>query len=230
MAAKTATGSVSKSASSNSNSSKNIAAGGQVYDRTTGTWEGRTKGSLGDGKNHHQGGETKVWRDANGIVGVERVGNQVLQKAQTAGSGSERVTTPGASPKGAGGTGAGSHMVTIGGPAAGGAGPGSLGVSGGGKLKPYMNPEVTEVMVGGDWWKSNPWFSDAQEWTTRYGEGEVAETIFFLITSGADIAHNIGSRVGPAIGGAAGRLHNGLDNSWVSPDTPVFNPDANWGR
>lgn len=59
-----------------------------------------------------------------------------------------------------------------------------------GPLKPALNPEVTQVMAGGDWWMPNPWFSDAQEWTTRYGEGELAETLFLVTTAGADLAYN----------------------------------------
>ena len=53
-------------------SDRNVAAGGQVYDRNTGTWVGETRGSVGDGIDHGRSGDlSRVIHDANGPVGVQ---------------------------------------------------------------------------------------------------------------------------------------------------------------
>lgn len=175
--AKTKTASVSKSESKKSNATKNIAAGGQVYDRTTGTWLGETKGSIGDGKNHHQGGTTKVWTDANGVVGVQQLTTPVLQKAGSAGTG------PGRSGLGTSRT-VGTGAPTVGRPV--GRGPGNSGVTTG-PLTPVLDDEVTSIMIGGDWYKSNPWFSDVgKAWSDRLGEP--GEWLGALVTIPADLA------------------------------------------
>lgn len=151
-----------------------ISAGGQVYDRTSGSWVGANQGSVGDGVDRSASSdEVKVWRDANGIVGLEQLGG-----SSPAGSGpaARRV---GASAS----TGPGNAGVSSGKGA--GAGPGA------GPLKQKVRPTVTQLMIGGDWWKSNPWFSDADEWTSRYGEGELAETLFFVTNVVADMAWNV---------------------------------------
>lgn len=52
---------------------KNISPGGQIYDRTTGTWVGINRGSVGDGSNWGapNGAATRVIHDANGPVGYQ---------------------------------------------------------------------------------------------------------------------------------------------------------------
>lgn len=238
---KTASKSVSKSASNNSSSGKNVAGGGQVYDRTTGTWEGSTKGSVGDGKNHHQGGETKVWRDANGIVGVERVGNQVLQKAQTGGSGSLRVSTPGKPAAGAGGRGAGSHMVSTGG---GGSGPGSAVVTSGGhfgnKLKTKLQDDNTSLLVGGIYIEAPPGFSNADQWEELMGEP--GDWIGGIVVGVGTAYHNAihrpasfladpknGAFTTDSYAGKGSQYLEGVADWWAKADSP-FGPDKPiWG-
>lgn len=88
---------------------KNISPGGQVYDRTTGTWVGQNQGSVGDGSNWGapNGAATRVIHDANGPVGyqvaqrgdlVTDQGNLIVNRpAQTTGPGvlGARQGTPG---------------------------------------------------------------------------------------------------------------------------------------
>lgn len=227
----------SNKASSSSNKSsgasdRNIAAGGQVYDRTTGTWEGATQGSFGDGKDRGAGLNTKVWRDANGITGVEVIGPRSDTRASGnggGGSGSARAgQSGGAGPgspgvvtgsKGAAGGGAGASMVTIGGPVSGISAP----------LKSKLKPENTSFMSGGRPFVPHPGFSDAEEIEALMGDGDSPLEVAWYYKQYAALSHtgwDLGTRIGTAIGTA----HNSLDNSWVEPDTPLFSPDYNWGR
>lgn len=155
-------------------------------------------------------------------------------------------TNPAPAALAAGGTGnggAGPGSTGAGGP--GGSGPGSTGVVArpkqgsqltlGEPLKPNLKPTVTQVKVGGDWWQSNPWFSDADEWTARYGEGEIAETFFFLTNVTADTFHNtwrLGNHLGTEYAGPG--VYQ--TQSWfedaprrVSGPMPVQEP-VDWGR
>lgn len=155
------------------------------------------------------------------------------------------------------GSGAGSGSVATG-PDGGGSGPGSDGVRNGSAgagpgsalvtranrgarlgeitlgepLSPELKPTVTQVKVGGDWWHSNPWFSDADEWTARYGEGEIAETLFLLTNVTADTFHNtwrLGNYMGPHAGAAAGHAHNAVDNFVQENTRPQAPPNRNAG-
>lgn len=140
---------------------------------------------------------------------------------RTTGPGAPSANTVG----GVGGAGAGSAGVASS-SRAGGKGAGSRLVIGG-PLTPTMNANVTEMMVGGDWWKSNPWFSDAEEYTKRYGESEIAEMAFFLTNVGADTVFNT-ARGWNALGEWAKSQNRGgaadaggqpvYDNGWVSYD------------
>lgn len=49
---------------------------------------------------------------------------------------------------------------------------------------------TTHVKLFGNNIKSNPNFSDAESFTTRYGESELLETILNFVIGGADISHN----------------------------------------
>lgn len=113
-------------------------SGGHVYDRTTGTWEGATQGSVGDGKDHGIQGPGKVWHDANGISGIE-VFRPAAQSGGSdrggSGPGAAQVTSNGTSATVAAGSGPGAPAVKQGGSAAGGAGPGSSMV--------VMGPDMT---------------------------------------------------------------------------------------
>lgn len=225
----------SKSGTSNSNSSKNIAAGGQVYDRTTGTWEGATQGSFGDGKDRGAGLETKIWRDADGIVGVQVLSDASKPQSTTSGPGNAGAANGPVQTTGPGAIGAavGGKLGT--------AGPGN--VSGGlaalpqGKLKEVMKPDVTSLKLGGNWWHANPWWSDADEWEGRYAEpGEWLGGVAVLL---ADTAYNtwrLGNEgIGPAIGTGVYRAEQGIGTwiterqSAVTAPIPKQEP-VNWGQ
>lgn len=96
--------------------------------------------------------------------------------------------------KGPGGGGAGPGSATVKNTTAAraaGSGAGSrLVVSMGEALTPSMSTKATELMVGGDWWKSNPWFSNTEEWEARYGEpGDWAGGV---VVFGGDVVYNTG--------------------------------------
>lgn len=57
-----------------------------------------------------------------------------------------------------------------------------------GDLKPVMKPTITQLKLGGDWWVSNPRWSDADEWEGRYAE--VGELLGGAAVLGADIGYN----------------------------------------
>ncbi|QCS37222.1 hypothetical protein [Tortoise microvirus 71] len=187
--------------------SLNVSSGGHVYDRTTGTWAGETQGSAGDGIDRSVSSRVStVWHDANGPVGV----SFDRGSGESGGTGSVSrghvASGPAADPVVAGGNGPGAGVANTDGPASGGGGPGSNAVVVGEKkpttkppLKSKLKLDVTEVSIGGDWWQPNPWFSDADQFTQRYGEGEVAETLFFLTTTLADVGWN-SNRLGQHIG------------------------------
>lgn len=109
-----------------------------------------------------------------------------------------------------------------------GGGPGNPGA---GPLRPNLEPEVTQVMIGGDWWEPNPWFSDADQFTQRYGEGELAETAFFVTTLGADIVWNSGRLGSVVIGPTIDRFSRELEQAagLTEPMAPMGRPASlNW--
>lgn len=202
-------------------SSKNISAGGHVYDRTTGTWVGETRGSFGDGKDHGGGGRAAtVIHDANGPVGV------MFAPAYSAGQGGAPSPTQqpavGAVAPAGGGSGPAAKVVNTDGPGSGGAGPGVPGVliwtEVSGKapeipgsfvhaadlppLLPVHKGSNTALSVGMPW-VPNPWFSDADQWEQRMGEP--GDWFGGLVVAGADLvynAHNFGyNYLGPKVGG-----------------------------
>ena len=144
-----------------------IAAGGQVYDRTTGTWVGETLGSVGDGVDRSvEASRVKIWHGTDGPVGVQ------LVTATPGGVANPHVATG----KGGGGTGPGSAVVGGGG----GTGPGAAAVVAGPvKLKPKMQPTHTQIVVGGSPLVHNPGWSDAGEAEERWGEGELLSPTWF---------------------------------------------------
>lgn len=239
----------------------NISPGGQVYDRTTGTWVGENQGSIGDGINRSASGNgSRVWHDANGVVGVQfatpaHAALAVAKEPLPVPVPVRQVAAPAVqtAPSG-GGAGPGSPAVTTGGPAGAGVGPGAGGAvtwepapSVGGvpgslveqvglpPLEQKANPNVTQLMVGGDWWHANPWFSDAEEYATRYGEGEIAETAFFLTNVVADFAYN-SYRFGnayavPFVNSSAFALNDWVNGipARVNGPLPVQEP-VDWGH
>lgn len=212
MASKTASKSVSKSGSSNSNATKNVAAGGQVYDRTTGTWEGATKGSFGDGIDRGAGLVTKVHRDAEGITGVEQLNRREYSKRITTGPGSDGAVVGGAAVRRT--TGPGTGFVGL----ASSMGPSSAAVVTG-PLKPVLDDEVTSLMIGGDWYKSNPWFSDVgKAWSDRLGEP--GEWLGALVTIPADLIYTGGFWTGEAA--KAAPSWNGATPSQFNEAQPVY--------
>ncbi|QMV02144.1 hypothetical protein GHV40_11930 [Devosia sp. D6-9] len=88
--------------------------------------------------------------------------------SQTAGPGNARVGTSGASSGVGSGAGAGA-VVT-------------------GPLTVKVNDEATGLLLGGGWWKSNPFWSDANEWENRYAEP--GEWVGGIVTMGADVLYN----------------------------------------
>lgn len=68
-----------------------------------------------------------------------------------------------------------------------------------GNLRPVINEEATGVMIGGNVVSPNLGFSDAAEFTQRYGESELLETGVGLMLIGADIQNNV--RFAPGWGG-----------------------------
>lgn len=162
-----------------------VSSGGHVYDRTTGTWQGETQGSVGDGIDRSVSDRAGlVWHDANGPTGVQ-FDNPGIPTATVnhggggSGAGSAVVTndvTTSSSPvQGAGGSGAGSTGVTTGGKAAGGTGAGSSMVT----LGPKLKPTHTQIVVGGRPLVHNSGWSDAGEAEERFGEGELLSPTWF---------------------------------------------------
>ena len=179
-----------------------IAAGGQVYDRTTGTWAGETQGSVGDGIDRSvMQGQVTIWHDAEDISGVTSPGRgldgRVLGTTRggtpvvATGTVVRRSPTPAPTPRGA----ATPVVVTPGG--AGTAGPGVPAVA-----VPQWTPDPTQaaplevktkttatgLVLGMTGWLSNPKWSDADQWEQRYGEP--GDWLGGIVTMGADLGYN----------------------------------------
>lgn len=222
----------------------NISPGGQIYDRTTGTWVGENVGTVGDGRGDERvatGRGSLVWHNADGPVGIQLAPVQQVAASSVA-------TGPGG-----GGSGPGSAAVVTA-PHGGGSGPGSPGVLqwqeaeriagvpaslvhqfGLPPMEQALNPNVTQVSVGGTWWHSNPWFSDAEEYATRYGEGELAETAFFLTNVGADFAYNAyrfgNAYVSPWVNTSAAHANQWFDEAGRRVTAPIPEQEpVDWGR
>lgn len=123
-----------------------ISQGGQVYDRTTGTWAGENTGNIGDDRSA-PGREGRAIHDANGLVGI-----QLAPPVNRPGAG--RVQTG----PGGGGSGPGSAAVASRpGQSPAGSGPGSpvVGVVGG-PYKPGFSPGLID-------WQTPTAFSQAPE-------------------------------------------------------------------
>lgn len=191
-------------------SNKNVAAGGQVYSWMTGTWVGETKGTVG-GPSQAPSSPTKVWHNANGVVGVEVApqgsvvtddGKLVLPKqpSQSAGrgNGAPAAAAPG---NGAVSLGPGNPGVTTGG-GGGGNGPGEASAGnkpGAGPAAPVVTTGPLTVktkntatglqigLPGG--WATNPKWSDTAEWEERYGEP--GDWLGGIVTMGVDLGLNL---------------------------------------
>lgn len=219
-------------------SSDNVSSGGHVYDRTTGTWAGETQGSVGDGIDHGRSGDaSRVIHDANGPVGVQFAftGREELGAADPVAA----QGRPGA------GSGPAAGTVNTNGPASGGSGPGTPVVINGpgetgpvkGPLKTKLKPEVTRLMIGGDWFLPNPWFSNAEEWEAR--GGEPGDWLGGAITIGADVVYNthrlgdyLGTQhVGPGVFRTEQAVTTWLDDipKRVNGPLPVQEP-VDWGQ
>lgn len=119
-------------------------------------------------------------------TGMSVVGDNVIafqkQAPATSGAGSPSASTNG----GNGGTGPGSAGAAT--PGVRTSGAGSRLVITSGPLKPALETDITEVMVGGPWLKPNPYFSDGQTWGDRYGE--FGEWVGGAVVMAADLAHS----------------------------------------
>lgn len=205
-----------------------MSAGGHVYDHTTGTWQGSTQGSFGDGKNHGYQGDGKVWRDANGITGIQLLGTQGSSDRGGSGPASAQVAANATSANPAG-SGPGAASVNQGAKGAGGAGAGtgSAMVTIGVPLKSKMKDENTAFMSGGRPFVPHPGFSNAEEIEELMGDGDSPMEIAWYYKQYAAASH-VGWDLGTKIGTSLATFHNSMDNSWVEPNTPLFSPDFNW--
>lgn len=187
-----------------------FSAGGQVFDRTTGTWEGVNQGVVGGADNYsHLDG--KVWRDANGITGVQ-ISTPVASNGGNGGSGSASPqVTNGVTSGPAGGSGPGSARVTNGGSEAGGSGAGSLAVgtsvwwdkvgeasavpgslvltSALPPLQPVMKGDNTAIQIGGRPFMPAPGTSDASEIENMLGDGDNPLEAAWWFKQAAFISH-----------------------------------------
>lgn len=201
--------------------------GGQVYDRTTGTWAGENQGNLGDDRSS-PGRGTFVIHDANGPVGVH------LAPARQVAAGAVE-TVPGGAGSGPGAAAVGAVVPGVGaaGTRGGGTGPGSSGAVTG-PLQPKLKPTHTQLLLGGTGWNHDPDWSDTAEWEERYGEP--GDWLGGIVTMGVDLGVNARrmwdawdvqvKSAGPVYGGNAGA---GLADWWEGANSP-FGPDKPiWG-
>lgn len=101
---------------------------------------------------------------------------------RTTGSGATGASTKG----GSGGSGPGSAGAAAG---SGGRGAGSKLALSAPPLTMAAKDSGTEIFTGGDWWKSNPWWSDTEEWEARYGEP--GDWLGGVVVAGADTFFNV---------------------------------------
>lgn len=102
---------------------------------------------------------------------------------------------------GSGATGDGPGNGTVGHSAAPTGGAGRQVVMTGGPLRAVFKDEITQIMLGGDWYKPNPYFSDANEVENRLGDAEFLSPGWFANWSIA-----LGDGVNVATGGRLGDL------------------------
>lgn len=155
--------------------------GGQVYDRTTGTWAGENTRSVGEDMSS-PGRGTFVIHDANGPVGVHLAGRPRMPDGPGAGVTSNGVRQSGSPSIGASVTGPGAPAV------ASSTGGGALAATAGIKLKPKMQPTFTQLSVGGSPIVHHPGWSDAGEAEERYGDGDSMFSPTFVYQWGVAIA------------------------------------------
>lgn len=218
-----------------------ISPGGQVYDRTTGSWAGANQTTVGNGLSEKSRDlELKVWRDAEGITGL-----QLLKP--TTGSGGGKA-----------GSGPGNAGASAGGAGAGGTGPGAPGyvwweevgqesplkgsrvsVSNLPMLEPVMKGENTPFMIGGVVFVPHPGTSNAEEIEELLGDGDSPLEVAWYFKQAAalsHVGHNLGALSGP---GNMGRAMRAGIQEWLSgvltatpedqlPDPNQYRPASEW--
>ncbi|MFC3705918.1 hypothetical protein ACFOOL_14265 [Devosia honganensis] len=168
------------------------------YDRVTGTTEyqrqswrdnyndGRAAGDWTGSVNARLDREREAFQGATWSGSSSQPSALELARSMGSGSGTSGASTG----SGGGGSGPGSPRVTTG-RGGGGRGSGSnLVLSTPGPLEIGVKDEGTGLLVGGDWWQSNPWWSDASEWEERYGEP--GDWIGGVVVASADLMFNAG--------------------------------------
>lgn len=175
------------------------------FDRVSGTSEyerqswrdsfngGRAAGDWSGGVNDRLDRERERFQGATeGGSSTQPSGLQWAQMLGATGVGFSHVG--GSSSAGPGNSGA-SNGAAKGGAVA---GPGVPASPQAGPLKITIKDKGTGLMMGGDWWKSNPWWSDGEEWEARYAEP--GEWLGGALTIGADTVFNLGRFVDAVTG------------------------------
>jgi len=151
------------------------------------------------------------WARMGGGLSIPAGGTGV---SQTAGPGNPRAGTAGASQGSGVGSGAGAGAVVTPPP----------------PLKVVINDEGTGLLLGGNWWKSNPYWSDANEWENRYAEP--GEWVGGLALMAADGWYNLQrfdrwrqdtNFIQPILD-AAKNWQSGLPGGWATKDADLPQP------
>lgn len=152
-----------------------ISSGGHVYDRTSGTWEGSTQGSVGDGVDRSVASRAgTVWHNANGVVGVQ-LNNPGTPTRTSSGSGSGSANNGVPGKGSAGGTGPGAAGVVAATPGNRGAFRSQLTVS-----LPYDDPsKIIPLAVGGRMLAHDAGWSSIADWEERTGDSEFLSPTWF---------------------------------------------------
>lgn len=176
--------------------------------RAAGDWTGNHNQRIQDERDAFQG---TTWSGSSTQPSALELARSIV------GSGHAAISTGLAT---SGVSGSGNGTVVMGGPqSAAGVGAGQRVVVSG-PLKTVTKDEATGLMLGGDWFRPNPWFSNAAEVEDRLGESEVGSPSWFA---------NWGIAGGEAAYNAARFLDWGFDMDIVSnkrPDKP--SPISEW--
>lgn len=216
----------------------NISPGGQVYDRTTGTWAGDNQGTVGGGYTGDGVGRSSlVIFDANGPVGVQ-FASRSLPDGPGAGLTSNGVKQAGAA----------SVAASVSGPAA----PAVAATPGAAKkggwpgkfpaLTAKVKDENTSLVIGGVYIEAPPGFSNVDQWEELLGEpGEFLGAPFVL---GGLIGHNarrawdqfgpayqqyVESQPPPSYAGKGAWVLEGAADWWAQANSPHGPDKPIWG-
>lgn len=168
--------------------------GGQVYDRTTGTWAGENQGTFGNGYTGDGVGRgTLVIHDANGPVGVHLTSRPTLAAGPAAGVTSNGVKQPGVVSVGAAVAGPGAPAVAASPQAKATAGNRGVFLDQKGVALGFDEPSpVMPIFVGGRAVAHDTGWSNAADGEERWGENELLSPSWFHAwgVAGADVWAN----------------------------------------